>query len=85
MNIFTKILDLNAREIERLEKVVEKINSFEPKAKKLKDTDFAKKTEEFKKRLEKGETLEEILPEAYAFSPGSFIQSTWECAIMMFS
>ena len=35
-------------------------------AKKLKEKDFVKKTEEFKKRLEKGETLEELLPEAYA-------------------
>ncbi len=66
MNIFSRILDLNARELDRLEKVVEKINSFEEKTKKLKDSDFKKKTDEFKKRLEKGETLEEILPEAYA-------------------
>jgi preprotein translocase subunit SecA len=66
MNIFSRILDLNAREINRLEKVVDKINSFEANVKKLKDSDFKKKTEEFKKRLEKGETLEDLLPEAYA-------------------
>ena len=66
MNIFSRILDLNAREVGRLEKIVEKINSFEQKIKKLKDSDFKKKTEEFKKRIEKGEALEEILPEAYA-------------------
>lgn len=66
INIFSKILDLNAREVSRLSKIVEKINSFEPKIKKLKDKDFAEKTAEFKKRLEKGETLEDILPEAYA-------------------
>src|SRR3989344_5289617 len=66
LNIFTKILDLNQREIERLKKIVEKINSFEGEAKKLKDSDFKKKTEEFKKRVQKGESLEEILPEAYA-------------------
>lgn len=66
LNIFSKILDLNAREVDRLKKIVEKINSHEDKIKKLKDSDFAKKTEEFKKRLEKGETLEELLPEAYA-------------------
>jgi preprotein translocase subunit SecA len=66
MNIFSRILDLNARELDRLEKVVVKINSFEEKTKKLKDSDFKIKTGEFKKRLEKGETLEEILPEAYA-------------------
>ena len=68
LNIFSKLLDLNAREVDRLKKIVEKINSFEPKTKKLKDKDFAKKTEEFKKRLEKGETLEDLLPEAYALA-----------------
>ena len=66
LNIFSRILDLNAREIDRIKKIVEKINSFEPKIKKLKDKDFAKKTEEFKNRLGKGETLDELLPEAYA-------------------
>jgi len=65
-NIFSKLLDINQREVDRLEKVVEKVNSFTDKAKKLKDKDFAKKTEEFKGKLAKGETLEDILPEAFA-------------------
>ena len=66
LNIFSKILDVNAREVDRTKKIVDQVNSFEPKVKKLKDKDFAAKTEEFKKRLEKGETLNELLPEAYA-------------------
>ena len=66
LNIFSRILDLNAREVDRIKKIVVKINSFEPMAKKLKDNDFAEKTEQFKKRLEKGETLNDLLPEAYA-------------------
>ncbi|KKS95681.1 MAG: preprotein translocase, SecA subunit, preprotein translocase subunit SecA [Microgenomates group bacterium GW2011_GWC1_43_13] len=66
LNIFNKFLDLNAREVDRIKKIVEKVNSFEPKVKKLKDKDFAKKTQEFKSRLAKGETLSELLPEAYA-------------------
>jgi preprotein translocase subunit SecA len=66
MNIFTRLLDLNAREVDRLKKVVDKINALEPQIKKIKDSDFKKKTTEFKKRLEKGETLESILPEAFA-------------------
>jgi len=66
MNIFSRILDLNAREINRLQKVADEVNSFEGEIKKLKDSDFKKKTDEFKKRLEKGETLEDLLPEAYA-------------------
>jgi preprotein translocase subunit SecA len=66
LNIFSRFLDLNAREVDRIKKIVEKVNSFETKIKKLKDKDFAKKTEEFKKRLSKGETLDQLLPEAYA-------------------
>lgn len=66
LNIFSKILDVNAREVDRIKKIVDQINSFEPKIKKLKDEDFGKKTEEFKKRLEKGESLNDLLPEAYA-------------------
>lgn len=66
LNIFSKLLDLNQREVDRIKKIIVKINDLEGKTKKLKDADFAKKTQEFKNRLEKGETLEEILPEAYA-------------------
>ncbi|KKR11415.1 MAG: Protein translocase subunit SecA [Candidatus Woesebacteria bacterium GW2011_GWA1_39_21b] len=59
-------MDLNQKEINRLEKVAAQINDLEPKVKKIKDKDFRLKTEEFKKRLEKGETLNDILPEAFA-------------------
>jgi len=67
-NLFSKLLDTNRRELDRLSKVVDKVNSFEAKTKKLKNEDFSKKTEEFKKRLKKGESLEDILPEAFALS-----------------
>jgi preprotein translocase subunit SecA len=66
LGIFSKFLDVNRREVEKLERIVVKINSFDAKIKKLKDKDFPKKTQEFKERLAKGETLEDILPEAYA-------------------
>ncbi|BCX14666.1 MAG: protein translocase subunit SecA [Patescibacteria group bacterium] len=65
-NFLSKLLDLNAKEVDRLKKVVEKINSFAPKVKKLKDSDFVKKTAEYKERIKKGESLESILPEAFA-------------------
>ncbi|MCH7641295.1 preprotein translocase subunit SecA, partial [Patescibacteria group bacterium] len=64
--IFSKLLDVNQKELDRLEKVVDKINEFDSKTKKLKDKEFIKKTEEFKKRLKKGETLEDVLPEAFS-------------------
>src|SRR3990172_2532279 len=66
LGIFSKLLDINQREVDRLRKIVDEVNAFTEIAKKLKDKDFATKTQEFKKRLEKGESLEQILPEAYA-------------------
>ena len=66
INIFSKLLDLNQKEIDRLSKIVESVNSKETWAKKLKDKDFAKKTEEFKERIQKGETLQNLLPESFA-------------------
>jgi preprotein translocase subunit SecA len=65
-SFLSKLLDLNAREVERLSKIVKQINEFDTKAKKLKDKDFAKKTQEFKERLKKGESFESVLPEAFA-------------------
>src|SRR3989344_8683882 len=47
-------------------KTVAKINALEPAVVGLKDEDFSKKTLEFKDRLTKGETLDDILPEAFA-------------------
>jgi preprotein translocase subunit SecA len=68
LNIFSRILDINQRELDRLEKVVKQINDFEDKVKKLKDKDFPKKTEEFKKLIAEGKELESILPEAFALA-----------------
>ena len=66
IKIFSRFLDLNQKELDRLEKQVKEINGFEPKIKKLKDSDFANKTKEYKKQIEEGTTLEELLPEAFA-------------------
>lgn len=66
--VFSKLLDLNQRELDRLSKIVSKINSLEPKIKKFKDGDFIKKTEELKKQLKEGEVIENILPEAFALA-----------------
>lgn len=61
-----KFLDSNAKELGRLQPVVEKINSLEEETRKLSDEDFAAKTAEFKLRLEREETLGDLLPEAFA-------------------
>ncbi|MDO8503366.1 MAG: preprotein translocase subunit SecA [bacterium] len=66
LGILGRFLDANEREIKRLSLLVEKINDFDPEIKKLRDSDFAKKTEEFKKRLKDGESLNDLLPEAFA-------------------
>lgn len=54
------------REIKRLEKKVAIVNSFEPKIKALSDAELVAKTSEFKKRLQNGETVDDILPEAFS-------------------
>ncbi len=64
--LFSKLLDVNQKEVDKLSKIALKINSFETSVKKLKDDVFAEKTEEFKGKLNKGSTLEDILPEAFA-------------------
>lgn len=66
LDIFSKIFDVNRQEIERLSKIVEEVNSLSPKAEKFKKEEFKKKTLEFKKRLEKEESLDRILPEVFA-------------------
>jgi preprotein translocase subunit SecA len=66
LNIFSKILDVNQREVDRLAKVAERTNTYETVVRKLKEKDFAQKTEEFKEKITKGEPFEEILPEAFA-------------------
>src|SRR5260221_745953 len=65
-SFLTKLFDSNDKEIQKLLPIVEKINALEKDAKKLKPTDFPKKTAEFKKRIANGESLESILPEAFA-------------------
>ena len=56
----------NQRELDRLEKIVQKVNSLEENFKELNETDFPKKTDEFKKRLKNKENINQILPEAFA-------------------
>lgn len=56
----------NQRDLRRLKPIVEEINSLEPEISKLSDKELAEKTVEFKERLSKGETLDDILPETFA-------------------
>lgn len=56
----------SAREIKKMRTIVEQINGLEDQLIGLSDTSLAGKTREFKQRLENGETLDDILPEAFA-------------------
>src|SRR5690554_3155652 len=56
----------NSRELKRMSKIVDKINALEPQIQALSDTELQAKTAEFKERIEKGESLDKILPEAFA-------------------
>ncbi len=56
----------NERELRKLVPVVEEINSLEPEVQKLTNEQLAQKTPEFKERLENGETMDDIMPEAFA-------------------
>jgi len=61
-----KLFDFNERELSRLRPAVGKINSLEPEVKKLSAAKLKAKTAEFKKRIEGGEGLDNLLPEAFA-------------------
>jgi len=56
----------NERELKRIRPIVDRINSLEPSIKALSDADLSAKTAEFKQRIANGESLESILPEAFA-------------------
>ena len=56
----------SARELKRITPIVDKIESLRPGMQKLSDAELTGKTKEFKERLAKGETLDDILPEAFA-------------------
>ena len=58
--------DPNAKEVKRLQPIVNAINALEPEMEALSDAELRAKTDEFRQRLADGETLDDILPEAYA-------------------
>jgi preprotein translocase subunit SecA len=67
MGIFQKIFgSRNQRELKKLQPIVDRINGLEPTFKAKSDAELKAMTAEFKQRLDKGATLDEILPEAFA-------------------
>src|SRR5579872_4136013 len=66
MAFLKTLFDGNEREIARLRRTVEKVNALEGQFEALSDEQLAAKTPEFRARLEKGETLDDLLPEVFA-------------------
>ena len=67
MNLFQKVFGTRSEhEVKRIMPLVEKTESLRPEMQKLTDEQLRDKTREFKKRLSEGETLDDLLPEAFA-------------------
>ena len=64
--IFKFIKSSNEKELDRIGKIVHRINLLEEDAKKLKNEEFPNKTIELKERIKKGSSLDEIMPEAFS-------------------
>jgi preprotein translocase subunit SecA len=66
MAFLKTLFDGNERELVRLRRTVERVNALEPSAAALSDEGLRAKTDEFKARIEAGESLDDLLPEAFA-------------------
>ncbi|GAA0054485.1 UNVERIFIED_CONTAM: preprotein translocase subunit SecA [Streptococcus canis] len=65
-NILRKVIENDKGELRKLEKIAKKVESYADHMASLSDRDLQAKTPEFKERYQKGETLEQLLPEAFA-------------------
>src|SRR5690554_5090951 len=72
-NIFK---DDNTKELKKIQPIVDEINALESDMQRLTDQELKNKTTEFRKRLAEGETLDDLLPEAYAVVRESAQRST---------
>ena len=67
LNFLSKFIkSSNQKELDRIAKIVERVNSYESTIKEIADEDFPKKTIEFRKKINEGKNINDILPEAFA-------------------
>ena len=67
MGLMEKLLgDLNAKEVKKIEKIADKVMALDGEMQTLSDEQLREKTAEFKERVAQGESLDDILPEAFA-------------------
>ena len=68
LNILSKFIKSgNQKELDKLQNIVNKINELEENISKLNDGEFPEKTQNLKNKIQKGENIDNILPEAFAF------------------
>ena len=66
-NLLTKVFgSKNERELKQIQPLVDKINTLEPSVQALSDEQLKGRTAEFKQRLDRGENIDDLLPEAFA-------------------
>ena len=81
MSLFTKIFGTaSQRELKSIYPIADKVDALEEEYKALTDAQLQAKTPEFKARLANGETLDDILPEAFAAVPRGRVTVCWACA-----
>ena len=66
MGLLQRLFDHEYKELKRFEKIADQIDALDEEMQKLSDDDFKKKTEEFKERLKNGETVDDLIVEAFA-------------------
>lgn len=83
--LLTKVIgSRNDRTLRRLRKIVKEINNYEPAFEALSDEELKAKTVEFRQRIEQGENLDQLLPEAFA-QCAKRLSVCSACAILMYS
>ncbi|MFC5558378.1 preprotein translocase subunit SecA [Ureibacillus thermophilus] len=65
-NILNKLFDMNKKELKRLNKIADEVDALAPQMEKLSDEELRNKTDEFRARYQNGESLDDLLPEAFA-------------------
>ena len=68
MGLFKNIFDYETKELKKIDKLVDQIEALDEDMQKIKDVEFKAKTEEFRKRISEGESLDDILVEAFALA-----------------
>ena len=67
--------DLNAKEVKKVAKIADKVEAYDQQMQEMSDQQLRDKTDEFKERLKNGETLDDILPEAFAVCREASVRS----------